>query len=274
MSVVAIGSTSFMAGAVQRCPAASGWRFLRHAEALADLDWIDGASCVVNFALDPQVRAGVVTDATNIDARIAREIFARRSDLSYVMLSSRMVYGRPGLLREDDPCSPVNPYGKGKLSVEESLRAALPPENLTILRIANVFGFEPGRKSFFGMALTRLRDEGKIVYDMSPLVRRDFLFVDRFATILSAICAAPRPGVFNLGSGVGLETGLIAQDLIAGYGRGILEVTAFGQGDDFTLDMTKTNATWGLTPMDRDAVRADILACGRRLRAEESGAAL
>lgn len=273
MTIVAIGSTSFMARAVRDCPAAVGWRFLPHAEALADPGWIDAASCVVNFALDPQVRAGVVTDETNVDGKIARMIVAQRADLPYVMLSSRMVYGRSGVLREDDSCAPVNPYGKGKWAIEESLWSVLPSETLTILRIANVFGFEPGRKSFFGMALTRLRDEGKIVYDMSPLVRRDFIFVERVARMLCVICAAPKPGVFNLGSGVGLATGLIAEDLIEGYGRGVLEVTGFGHGDEFTLDMTKTNAAWNFAPLTESEVRADILACGRRLRAEESGAA-
>lgn len=268
MSVVVIGSTSFMARATQDCPAAADWRFLRHTEALADSGWIDGASCVVNFALDPQVRAGIVTEETNVDAKLARIIAARRADLPYVMLSSRMVYGRPGLLCESDPCTPINPYGRGKLAVEQSLSAILPPERLTILRIANVFGFEPGRKSFFGMALTRLRDEGKIVYDISPLVERDFISAQRFATMLATICTLPRPGVYHLGSGVGLPVGLIAEDLIEGYGRGILEVTAFGHGDEFSLNMTKTNAAWGIAPVTRDQVRADILACGRRLRAE------
>lgn len=271
MSIVAVGSTSFMARAVADHPSAAGWRFLHHEEALADAGWIDEASCVVNFALDPQVRAGIVTEETNVDARLARKVIARRPDLSYVMLSSRMVYGHSGLLREADSCAPVTPYGRGKLLVEESLREIVPPESLTILRIGNVFGFEPDRKSFFGMALTRLRDEGKIVYDMSPLVRRDFLSVERFAQILTRICVAPRPGAFNLGSGVGLQVGLIAEGLIEGYGRGVLEVTGFSHMDDFVLDMTRTNETWCLRRMTEDEVQADIVACGRRLESSTDG---
>jgi nucleoside-diphosphate-sugar epimerase len=266
MTVVAVGSTSFMARAVREHPAAAGWRFLRHGEALERENWIDGASCVVNFALDPRVREGIVTDENNLDAKLARRITARRPELPYIMLSSRMVYGHPGLLRETQACAPVTAYGEGKLAIERSVADILAPERLTVLRIANVFGFEPDRKSFFGMALTRLRDEGRIVYDMSPLVRRDFLSVERLAAALITICTAPAPGVFNLGSGVGLPVGAIAEDLIAGYGSGRLEVIAFARGDHFTMDMTKTTAQWGFAPMTEDQIRDEIVSCGRRLK--------
>lgn len=273
MSVFAVGVSSFMAQAVRAHPGAADWAFAGHADALSDHGRVTEASCVVNFALDPRARAGEVTEDTNLDAKLARMI--RDSGSSYVILSSRQVYGpapQGGSLSETHAPAPITPYALAKLEIERSVLGILGPERVTTLRVANVFGYETGRRSFLGMALTRLRDENRIVYDMSPLTRRDFLSVERFADALVKICAAPKGGAYNLGSGIGFETGRIAEGLAEGYGGGELLATSLERRDEFRLDMTKSRAAWGLAPLSEEDVYADCVALGRELRAEKAAA--
>lgn len=271
MSVLAVGVSSFMSKSVRARREAAEWSFIGHDDAAAgrfpDFPGGDGPSCVVSFALDPRARAGEVTPDTNLDAKLARQI--RDSGAHYVILSSRQVYGpapRDGILHETRAPAPVTPYGKAKLEIERSLIDLLGPERVTILRVANVFGYEVGRRSFLGMALTRLRDENRIVYDMSPLTRRDFLSVDRFAGALVKICAAPGGGVYNLGSGIGFETGRIAEGLAEGFGGGELLATDLIRRDEFRLDMDKTHSKWDIEHISEGDIYADCVALGRQLK--------
>ncbi|HBR69908.1 MAG TPA: hypothetical protein DEA55_11090 [Rhodospirillaceae bacterium] len=273
MSVVVVGRSSFMAEEVRK-KAPREWLFLSHKEAIENTAWADKARCIINFAFDPKLRTEGYNEPGDIDSRLARLI--KNSSSHYIMLSSRMAYG-PSVhadrgMREGDPASPVNPYGNSKLKVEKSLLEILGAERLTVLRMSNVFGFEPGRRSFLGMAQTRLAEEGKIVYDMSPLVSRDFIPVWRVADALFKIAAAPSPGVYNLGAGFGIQTGLIAEWLIEGYGAGELHVNKFSQADAFWLDMTKARRTFGLEAFTVEDLRTDFLECGRMLKSWKKAA--
>ena len=60
-----------------------------------------------------------------------------------------------------------------------------------MLRLANIFGYErgPGRRTFLSLTLDRLAREGRIRFDMSPFVERDFLPVEACARLLARIVA-------------------------------------------------------------------------------------
>jgi dTDP-4-dehydrorhamnose reductase/UDP-glucose 4-epimerase len=83
-------------------------------------------------------------------------------------------------------------YEEHKLAVEEALRARL-GARLTILGVANVFGYErgPGRRMFLSLLLDGLADAGRIRFDMSPFVERDFLPVEGCARVLARMVAGP-----------------------------------------------------------------------------------
>ena len=98
------------------------------------------------------------------------------------MLSSRKVYAPGALpLAETAATGPTDAYGRQKLATETALRQLL-GERLTVLRLANIFGYErerPGaRPSLRPRARPPGRREGRIRYAMSPFVERDFLPVD------------------------------------------------------------------------------------------------
>ncbi len=272
MSVVIVGQSSFMARAVREI-APADWIFLSHTDALADDGWCRNASCVASFAFDPRVRAEGIAPGADIDSRLADMIAPHRG--RYVMLSSQMVYGAPQgreALRESDAPQPATPYGQAKLAIERALQDRLGADRVTILRPSVVFGFEPGRRSFFGQAQTRLLQEQRIVYDISPLVKRDFLAVRRFAGDFARIAGAPAAGIYNLGAGFGVETGKIAQWLIEGYGAGELVADDSAPGEQFWLDMSKTRETFGLSAFTADDLRQDCLRCGAMLKSHREAA--
>lgn len=265
--VALVGKTSFMAKAMQEDGIGKDWLWLSHGEALTESGWLDQVDCIVNFAYAPVLRKESYNEENDVDLKLAKII--QDHNIHYVMLSSRMVYGHPDgaeELREDMIPAPENIYGQNKRRIEEALVRTLDEDRVTRLRLSNIFGFEPDRASFFGMALTRLAQEGKIVYDMNPFVRRDFLSVWRFGKALENICARPYGGVYNLGAGFGVETGLIAEWLIEGYGSGALLIENMQRRDIFWLDMSKTNAQFDLSPLEQQDIRQDCVRCGQQMK--------
>ncbi len=273
MKVTVVGKSGFIARTLRDHPAGTSWAYLSHEEALRDTKWVAGSDVVINLAFSPRLRSEPYAESEDLDSRLARLIAPERAQ--YVMMSSRMVYGRPltGLaLAENQEPRPVNVYGRNKLTVERALAIILPEERLTILRASNVFGFEYGRKSFFGMAQTTLRDSKRIIYDMSPSVRRDFVAVWRLAPMLGQVAARPQGGIFNLGAGFGAEVGMIASWMIEGYGAGELVITKFSEDDQFFLDMNKSRQAFDFPIISSEDLHADCLLCGAALKAGKDAA--
>ena len=128
----------------------------------------------------------------------------------------------------------------------------------------NIFGYEVDRKTFFGRALTDLRDEGHIILDESPFSRRDFLTVESFARTLTEIVSRRMLGIYNVGSGRTNSTGQLALWLIQGYGSGELHIVKPEIRDEFLLDNTKLECGLG-EPMREQDLSSYCEALGRRL---------
>lgn len=237
-SVLLIGGGSFLAQSVQKAPADNlDLHVVRHDADLSAIDF-DAYDVVTNFAYDPSTMRGVYDETRDFDLRVARAMAPSRA--RFILLSTRRVYGPtpPFPADEEAPLAPADHYGRNKATTEAAIRALL-GERATVLRVANVFGFEPGRHTFFGIALRTLRDEGRIILDTSPFVRRDFIPLDEFAKVFRRVAADPPSGVFNLGSGQATALGHIALWIIEGYGRGELVVTSPAERDSFLLDSTR-----------------------------------
>jgi UDP-glucose 4-epimerase len=237
-------------------------------DAMGRPDLLDGVDRVITFARHPLLGKGGYRPATmDPDLRLAEWIAGRAID--YVMLSSRKVYApstRP--LAETDPTGPQDLYGRHKLTAEQALRELLGPR-LTVLRLANVFGYErgEGRRTFFSLTLDRLARDGQIRFDMSPFVVRDFLPVEACARVLARVVAAPPGGVLNVGSGIPLPTGRVALWVLEGYGRGELVIEAPREQGAFVLDITRLTSLYG-PPCSCDDLREACLELGRRLASE------
>jgi nucleoside-diphosphate-sugar epimerase len=200
------------------------------------------------------------------DAELAVARLAAARDLPVLSLGSRKVYApssRP--LAEDAPLGPTDRYGEQKLALEQALERILGPR-LTRLRLANIFGFEPGRQTFMGLMLRALAREEPVSFDMSPFVARDFLPVETAAQAIARLATNPPGGTVNIGSGIGLATGRLALALIEGHGRGRLLVTDPRHHDPFTLDVTRLTTLTGIAT-DATAILDRARAIGRELRA-------
>jgi UDP-glucose 4-epimerase len=267
--LLAVGRNSFLARQFLASLPDERVRAVGHDE-IDRPDLLDGIDCVINFARHPlATSADYRPETMDPDLRLARRIGDR--PLRYVMLSSRKVYApAAGPLAESAPLGPTDAYGRAKLATEQALNALL-GERLTVLRLANIFGDErePGRRTFLAILLDRLHREGRIHFDMSPFVERDFLPVEVCARLLARVAAAPPGGVLNVGSGIGLPTGRLALWIIEGYGRGELVIESPREHDAFVLDIGRLQSLYG-TPCTIQELRACCLALGRRLAAESA----
>jgi UDP-glucose 4-epimerase len=221
-----------------------------------------GIKAIVHAGRDP--RLGQPDYRVERDAELDIARLAAANDLPFLGLGTRKVYAptdRP--LAEDAPLGPTDRYGAQKLALEEALEGIL-GHRLTRLRLANIFGFEPGRPSFLGMMLAGLETSGTITFDMSPFVRRDFLPVETTAAAIARLARNPPGGIVNIGSGVPLAVGRLALALIEGRGGGHLLVTDPRHHDAFTLDVGRMKALTGITT-DAAAILARAKAIGRHL---------
>lgn len=267
MTIVVVGKNSLMGKEMQAHSSTSGWLFLTHEESLVDTSWAEQAQCVINFALSPALRTAHYNADEDIDLKLASLI--RKKQSHYIMMSSRMVYGSGGCLHETDIVHPQTIYAKNKRITECSLIDML-DDRLTILRGANVFGHEYGRKSFFGIALSNLRHKGLITFDMNPDVERDFIATWHVADAIVKIVAVPQSGIFNLGSGYGTKCRDIASWIIEGYGAGEIISTNNEMRDGFYLDMSKTKTHFDVSNITPLIMRKDCQICGAALKRSSS----
>lgn len=208
----------------------------RNVSTLAAADHFD---IVLNCALDPAFKSAEYTEVQDVDLAAAK--LAGRIGAHYVMLSTRRVYSSSPVLRhisEDEEPKPDTPYGRNKFESENRV-AELLGDRCTILRISNVFGYEPDRSGFFGLAVTSLRREQRVILDVSPFVIRDFIPVAILCETLAAIFRTRPGGIFNLGAGFGVPIGQVALWLIQGYGSGELVVNCPNERDAFVLNVDK-----------------------------------
>lgn len=269
MSVAVVGQHSLIAGGLRGLPITADWRFVGHNEALTNDAWLLGIDTIVNCALDPRHRQGPYLVENDFDLRLAANL-GDRDDLHFVMLSSRLVYGREGdrtCLVETMNLLPDRPYGICKFETEKALKKVL-GDRLTVLRLSNIFGAEyaPERNSFFAIAMRSLRDAGQIVFDMSPFVERDFLSLEDAATVIARAAVLRTSGVFNVGAGKSVAVGRIAQWLIEGYGSGSLLISSMREFDPFHMDISAAGHVLGMMPTPVGRIRSQCRMLGERLR--------
>lgn len=267
MTILAIGQSSFLLKEVKKLPFSKGWVFLSHTEALNKDKWPDDITVVVGFACNPKVREGRFS---NFDHKLAK--IAQGFGAFYIMLSSRAVYGMTDqscIFKEDqEPYPEITPYGQAKKEIEDDLLKSF--DNVIILRLSNVFGLEYDsqnhRQTFFGLMLKSLKEEGKISFSMSHQTYRDFLPASIFGDYLAAIVQNPQSGVYNLGSGIGIPAGDIAQWVIEGYGAGVVEPNDKTIIDSAVLDMTKTFCVFGIKQPTKAEISQMCIEIGRKLK--------
>lgn len=214
-------------------------------------------SVVVNCALNPAFKIGPYRESIDVDYLVGRR--ACEKGCHFIMISTSRVYGDSSELtvyNESSPTDPTDYYGKNKLEAEHKLLTRF-PDQVTVLRGSNIFGFEYGRNSFMGYCMSQLVNEGRITFTISDQIRRDFLFVDDAVKIIEAVCRQRPIGIYNLSSNYALPIHRVIENLIAGYDYGGEIVYANDRLDrQFVLDNSKLKSVLGIEigPYDFDAI--------------------
>lgn len=216
---------------------------------------------VINCALNPLYKTHEYMENFDVDWEIGQKVC--NNGLHYVMLSTSKIYGDSKELLYYAENSEVNPYdyhSENKLTTEIKLLSNY-GNNITILRGSNIFGFEYGRNSFVGYCMTKLVNEGIIEYNMSHLVKRDFLYIDDAVNLIEKVCQVKPIGVYNLSSGYALPIGTVANSLIKGYNYGgLLSLTGWDFNRQFVLDNSKLSNILNVKigPFDYEKIFEDL----------------
>jgi dTDP-4-dehydrorhamnose reductase/UDP-glucose 4-epimerase len=270
--IILLGGGSFIARAVSKAASARGVVHvaLSHDEPLNALETSD---CVFNFALSPAYSCEAYSEAEDCDLKAARA--AAAAGAWFGMLSTRRVYSalERWNAREDMPVAgDETVYGRNKATTEKAI-LEIPSGMVAIFRLSNVFGYEydqdARRRTFLGRLLTSLKQNNKIYFDMSPATRRDFLPVESCAGLLLDRALARTTGTYNLGSGLPLACGAVADWVRQGYGGGELVCEPDSVRDEFYLNMDKWRAEFPL-PVTQESLRDYCVGLGRRLMCEKS----
>lgn len=156
----------------------------------------------------------------------------------FVQAGSMAEYGHPGRLREDEPCTPHNPYGRAKLA--STLHALEQGRHLDV-RVARIFGaWGPGEAPHRLLPNLVARLSRHEPVDLSSGVqRRDFIHVSDVCDALIALAAAPAaPPIVNIGTGQAIAVSEVCERIAALFGasRDLLRYGAVpGRATDETL---------------------------------------
>ncbi len=269
MRIVIVGRRSFVAGRVGPCAANAGLEVISLAHDTPLESVLRPDDTAINFSLHPDYRSKPYDAGKDCDLAVA--LASRKAGARFVMLSTRRVYpeaDRWGAVETSAATGDETAYGKNKARTEAAIRDTM-GDDAAILRLSNVFGHEydatESRRTFFAQALTSLKKHGRIVLDMNPRTRRDFVPVDRCAAAIVAVASSRKSGIFNVGCGFPVACGDLAQWVIDGFGSGEIAVVDNGVRDEFFLNVGKWRAAFGEL-VGHAELQSSCEELGRRLR--------
>lgn len=170
-----------------------------------------------------------------------------------VFLSSAAVYGEPVRLPMDEghPLNGQDVYALSKLAAEQVcrmyLRRGLP---ITIIRNFNTFGPRQSTDFLIPQVITQALQTGRIeIRHREPI--RDYLYVEDLVEALRMVVEtdATRGETLNVGSGLGIQTGTLADHLAAILGAPVHCLDKPGTGSRALIaDTSKLRRVAGWSP--------------------------
>ena len=237
--ILLIGENSFIAKSfIKQFPGAITCTHLNyHNVPLNDI------KVIINLSFNPKFYVESYDQEFDIDYQIARKIIDK--NIRYIMVSSRRVYGNyKGVpFSEMESCNPVDYYGENKYIIENNLNKII-GNNLFILRAGNVFGneFDASRVRLGSYLINQLIiNNGNINLSMSMNTIKNIISIYNFVSVLSSFAKINIPGgIYNVGSNTATEVGVVAKNLILGFGGdGKIFVNRDEIVDPFDLDVSK-----------------------------------
>jgi nucleoside-diphosphate-sugar epimerase len=237
--ILLIGENSFIAkNFIKRFPNSISCSHLNYEDVP-----LENIKSIINLSFHPDLYIKSYNEVYDIDSKIAQKISDR--NIKYIMVSSRKVYGdyKGVPFNEMESCNPIDHYGDNKYIIENNLKKII-GKNLYILRAGNIFGneFDLSRKRLGSYLINQLIiNNGSINLGMSKETFKNIISIDNFLLILNSIAKNDIPrGIYNVGSNSATKIGVIAKNLIIGYGgNGRIFVHRDELVDPFDLDTRK-----------------------------------
>lgn len=180
-----------------------------------------------------------------------------------IFASSQTVYGMPdGVLTEQSPCNPLEPYATSKLLAEHAIEVgAKAGLNVTVLRFPGIYGEDKTKGTVYSMCQQALHDGAIRVNAQYPLPI-DVLHVD---DVTAAFRAAAEHGgneylVVNIATGEPCSLNLLA-DEIAGMVPGCTWLPSEIPQPIVTMDASKAAKLYGWCAAPRKHRLQEMLLC-------------
>lgn len=192
------------------------------------------------------------TRATVVNANGTANVLAAWSDAAHVVYASTVeVYGlsrHHGPIREDAPTDPVTAYGVSKLEGER-IAQELRGSTLTVLRLASLYGAgDEIDRALPRFAHAAVSGDALEVHGGEEL--RDWLHADDAAAAIAAAAERRPPGVFNIGSGVGVSI-IDAAHIVSRLANSASEIRVGARrrpAVDLVLDVSAARGALGFAP--------------------------
>jgi nucleoside-diphosphate-sugar epimerase len=165
-----------------------------------------------------------------------------------IYCSSAVVYGDSGTKPyiEKMPVYPVDTYSQAKLENEKKFLNA----GGSVVRLANVIGSGMAATNVLSDILAQLSVAGPVtVRNGRPI--RDFIWVDDVVQALISLVQKQDPGIYNVGTGIGVSIKELAEMFITVAGKDQQEVNsmATSSGHSYNVvDIEKIKSTFGWSP--------------------------
>lgn len=122
----------------------------------------------------------------------------RERNIKIIHISSVAVYGTADIVNENSTLSPETNYGTSKANAEFILQNYVPKENLTILRLSNLFGFNQ-KKGLVSYLLKSYNSNKVLNFNNNGNLKRSYLHVEDCSTIITKFVKNYRiHGIFNI----------------------------------------------------------------------------
>lgn len=183
----------------------------------------------------------------NTEIELSRSLFEKPWK-HIVYVSSSIVYGdaKEYARRPEEEVTAFNAYTDVKLACEKLAIQA----GGTCLRFANIYGPGMAANSVVADILSQIPGDGKLyVRDETPV--RDFLWIDDAIHCLTAVVHTMPGGILNVGSGVGVAIGTIAETALLLAGENYRQIVSKNRGErlsSLVLDISQTRTTLNWMP--------------------------
>ena len=129
--------------------------------------------------------------------------YIKKLDLTFFILSTRMVYKPKFRIKENSKLLPINIYGKNSLLSEINCKKIL-GDKLVILRLSNIIGYEVRKKrqSMMSMLITGIK-KNNVILDNN--YKKDILPIKYLCIMILKIIQSNYKGIINVGSGISLK---------------------------------------------------------------------